>query len=939
MEVTEPEEIDIGQPAPTTEGYEVTEIPTEEMGEGIPQIGVTEIQPDEEIEMKGGKTFQVHQPTKEETEVKRVKAKVENFSTRDLKMTLRDAGMKQAGTREEMIERITTGREAVETVGKKYGSGREILDAVDSGEIDRATLFRFAKAVAPGNTKVDEIGTHTNARQLTSWLYSVMGNDGPTPMSDSDWAQWRRERDKRAAKKASEGQALTEKAPPTDLLSIAKQIQAPAKEQTALEEKHATEEVEPTGEASTTAETYSTAHPEFEGLILSFKPGDDRHGRKMTHYYGEIAGTEDADNMPVDVVLNKDYESAPWLSPIFIVNQKDPETGEFRQHKVMAGFKSAAAAKQGYIDEWGGTGFDSAHKVEDLKDWLKRGNTKKPYSRYQFKNVKDKHAHISQPMFDAPDELIPGMQRLVRRLQKKSMDELVEYARKEGFNRRRVPDSRPSIIEEAERRWLESKLEEGKEARAKQQTQDEKDQAKADRALESSIRQAKNVRANLVPDPRTDDLITYIRKLGGLNMDNQSDIPKSRDLKALNKRNRIVGLPGIEQYGDKGLSLSAATEAAFEADFIRANDETEFINLMFEAEGDPIYSLQNEEWLEREEQAEFERAEDEYAEQQANAMSWEEFIRSGKEDPELAGALAKEFTQTDPETARLMSLAGAIDHDTMVDIASKEAPEEDIQALLQEYINENQSPPIEAAPAEEPTREAGPVDETEPATTEEQADLVGKTEAEKAQQAIEDAKREKEEKIPVERPAEAQSGDDLFAAGGQLEPDLFSQPAQEEVAAPNLAKKEGELTRSAEGFERVLEKMLDPNEDKDKWRGTALDILHRGFAIDPEAFLRKLEEVDARLEGGIKGIAGANSRVWRDYRDVKEAWDAEPEISISIEKPLGLSRGPALEGVGRGEIKLTAEMDGKKITHNAEWWLNAIDQRLYDINKLRGCMK
>ncbi len=120
-------------------------------------------------------------------------------------------------------------------------------------------------------------------------------------------------------------------------------------------EDQASEPIEETGWATATATEYATKRPEFKDLILSFRPGDDRDGETMPHYYGEIAGTEDADGMAIDVLLNKDY-NADEETPVFIVNQLDWDSGEFRQHKVFAGFDDVWDVEQSYADTWDGAG-------------------------------------------------------------------------------------------------------------------------------------------------------------------------------------------------------------------------------------------------------------------------------------------------------------------------------------------------------------------------------------------------------------------------------------------------------------------------------------------------------------------------------------------------------------------------------------------------------
>ena len=139
----------------------------------------------------------------------------------------------------------------------------------------------------------------------------------------------------------------------------------------------ATENVEPTGEAIETAEEYRTAKPEFAGTIFSHKPGDERGDDTTAHYYGEIAETEDADGMPIDVVLNKDYD-AEADTPVFVVDQI--RDGEFYQHKVMAGFADQAAAEQAYTDMWADAEMSGITQMtaEEFQDWRDNGDHQSP---------------------------------------------------------------------------------------------------------------------------------------------------------------------------------------------------------------------------------------------------------------------------------------------------------------------------------------------------------------------------------------------------------------------------------------------------------------------------------------------------------------------------------------------------------------------------------
>ncbi|MEG0207044.1 anti-CBASS protein Acb1 family protein [Citrobacter sp.] len=91
---------------------------------------------------------------------------------------------------------------------------------------------------------------------------------------------------------------------------------------------------------------------------------------KMPHHYGYIKGTTGADGEGIDCFIGPN----PKAGQAFIVNQNDPNTGEFDEHKVMMGFDSLEEAQQGYMDSFsdGWQGFGSIHPiaVDALRSWV-----------------------------------------------------------------------------------------------------------------------------------------------------------------------------------------------------------------------------------------------------------------------------------------------------------------------------------------------------------------------------------------------------------------------------------------------------------------------------------------------------------------------------------------------------------------------------------------
>lgn len=82
------------------------------------------------------------------------------------------------------------------------------------------------------------------------------------------------------------------------------------------------------------------------GSVRRGKDGDGNEWEtKMKHPYGYIRGTRGADGEPVDAYVGPDKE-APEA---FVVHQRDKETGEYDEDKVMLGFRSKREAKEAFL--------------------------------------------------------------------------------------------------------------------------------------------------------------------------------------------------------------------------------------------------------------------------------------------------------------------------------------------------------------------------------------------------------------------------------------------------------------------------------------------------------------------------------------------------------------------------------------------------------------
>ncbi|WP_241461194.1 LPD38 domain-containing protein [Aeromonas hydrophila] len=142
-------------------------------------------------------------------------------------------------------------------------------------------------------------------------------------------------------------------------------------------------------EAQKEAGNYKKGHLTLQGMDIalenpkgSTRSGTDQDGKAwqstMAHDYGYIKRTLGADGDHVDVFIG----DRPDSEMVYVVDQVDPKTGKFDEHKVMMGFASEPAARDGYLANyekgWKGLSAIKAMPVEEFKRWVKEGDTTKP---------------------------------------------------------------------------------------------------------------------------------------------------------------------------------------------------------------------------------------------------------------------------------------------------------------------------------------------------------------------------------------------------------------------------------------------------------------------------------------------------------------------------------------------------------------------------------
>ena len=163
--------------------------------------------------------------------------------------------------------------------------------------------------------------------------------------------------------------------------------------QNQIEEESENVDTNPT-EAQKEAGNYRKGHITLDGRKVSIenpkgsvRRGVDRNGNawetEMKSTYGYLLGTQGKDGDHIDVFIGDSLESPE----IFVVDQVDPETGAFDEHKVMYGFNSIEEARQAYLSNyqegWKGLGSITAIGKDDFYKWLDSSKRKvKPFAEY-----------------------------------------------------------------------------------------------------------------------------------------------------------------------------------------------------------------------------------------------------------------------------------------------------------------------------------------------------------------------------------------------------------------------------------------------------------------------------------------------------------------------------------------------------------------------------
>lgn len=174
-------------------------------------------------------------------------------------------------------------------------------------------------------------------------------------------------------------------------------------------------ETEPT-EAQKKAGNYKKGHLSFGGYDYTVetpkgvtRSGKDEQGKPwsvtMHDTYGYILGKIGVDGDHIDMFINDAADLDTFDGNVYVVDQVNPETGEFDEHKVMYGYPSEEAATEAYLANyskgWKGLGKVTSVSKATFDRWLESSDRKtKPFAEYAMVQKEQRAAYEEEMMQD-----------------------------------------------------------------------------------------------------------------------------------------------------------------------------------------------------------------------------------------------------------------------------------------------------------------------------------------------------------------------------------------------------------------------------------------------------------------------------------------------------------------------------------------------------------
>lgn len=250
-------------------------------------------------------------------------------------------------------------------------------------------------------------------------------------------------------------------------------------------------------EAQKKAGNYKKGHLSFGGYDFTVetpkgttRSGKDEQGKPwsvtMRDTYGYILGKIGVDGDHIDMFINDAADLDSFDGNVYVVDQLNPETGEFDEHKVMYGYPDEAAATKAYLANyskgWKGLGKVTAVPKATFDKWLEASDRKtKPFADYAM--VQKEQAKFDRDVMEVkPSEMTEA--------QKVAFDAVSTMLKKAGIPVKVVSNEDMEKVAEAQDNLNLAMLLNHPEMRFKIKTPEEK------QAAENAYNFAKELRPN-----------------------------------------------------------------------------------------------------------------------------------------------------------------------------------------------------------------------------------------------------------------------------------------------------------------------------------------------------------------------------------------------------------------------------------------------------------
>ena len=210
-----------------------------------------------------------------------------------------------------------------------------------------------------------------------------------------------------------------------------------------LERQKAETNTSPT-EAQKEAGNYKKGHLTFGGYKFtienpkgSVRSGKDKKGKAwkvtMPVTYGYILGKKGKDGDHLDMFINDNADLSTWDGEVFVIDQVNPETGKFDEHKVMYGFNNITDAMRAYLMSytrpWRGMGNVTGVSKEKFDEWVASSDRKlKPFAETRFGDKADVGTKVIRAAEERAGKRQEGEAPELDR------DKQIEKAYKRGYN-------------------------------------------------------------------------------------------------------------------------------------------------------------------------------------------------------------------------------------------------------------------------------------------------------------------------------------------------------------------------------------------------------------------------------------------------------------------------------------------------------------------------